>query len=307
MEDTNRFSRKALSDALERRNLRGDVGFGAFFNFFRVKFDIGGRPKVSIIIPTRDQLPLLDKLLTSLREKSSWPNYEIIVVDNQSGPKTRAYLKHSSVKTLRAPYPFNFSLMMNQGAEAAGGEYLLFLNNDMEIIESEWLEALLQYAQLRGVGAVGAKLIYPDITIQHAGVVLGLSHNTVAGHIFQGLHSASPGYQGWINTVRNVSAVTAACMMTPRELFRDMGGFEPKLGVAFQDVDYCLRLVENGYRIVYTPYSCLIHYESVTRGRAPDRGEEVRYMHERWGRLIADDPCYNPNLTLIRPDATLRN
>ena len=306
MEDTNRFSRKALNDSLERRNLHGEVGVGAFFNFFRVKYRIVGKPKVSIIIPTRDQLTLLDKLLSTLREKSSWPNYEIIVVDNQSGPRTRAYLKHSNVKTLRAPYPFNFSLMMNQGAKAANGEFLLFLNNDMEVIESEWIEALLEYAQLRDVGAVGAKLIYPDVTIQHAGVVLGLSHNTVAGHIFQGLPSASPGYQGWINTVRNVSAVTAACMMTPRELFQEMGGFEPKLGVAFQDVDYCLRLMEKGYRSVYTPHSCLIHYESVSRGRVPDRGEEVRYMHERWGRLIANDPYYNPNLTLTRPDATLR-
>ena len=168
------------------------------------------------------------------------------------------------------------------------------------------MEALLEHAQRPEIGAAGAKLVYHDATIQHAGVVLGLSHNKVAGHVFQGFPNDSPGYLGLINSVRNVSAVTAACMMTRKELFLDMGGFEPRLGVAFQDVDYCLRLQEAGYRIVYTPYACLIHHESASRGHNLDRHEEVDFMLERWGRWIADDPYYNPNLTLQRPDATLR-
>lgn len=306
MEDTNRFSMQALNDAVQRRNTPGRVEPGAFFNFYRVRYRIQGRPLISVIIPTRDRLQLLHQCLVSLREKTRYSNYEIIVIDNQSALETRAYLKHCDIRLLRAPYEFNFSRIMNEGSRKASGEYLLFMNNDMEITEPEWMEALLEHAQRKAVGAVGAKLIYPGATIQHAGVVLGLSHNRVAGHIFQGFPSGTSGYMGYINTIRNVSAVTAACMMTRKELFLEMGGFEPKLGVAFQDVDYCLRLREAGYRVVYTPYACLVHFESASRGHKIDRHEEVQYMLERWGHLIAHDPFYNPNLTLSRPDASLR-
>ena len=306
MEDTVRLSTKALSDALERRNVPGRVENGAFFNFFRVRYGIKGYPMVSVIIPTRDRLLMLETCLSSLVEKTGWANYEIIVVDNQSACPTRSYLKYSHVRLLRAPYPFSFSRMMNHAAQAARGDYLLFLNNDTKVVEPQWMESLLEQAQMEDVGAAGGKLIYDNATVQHAGVVLGLSHNEVAGHIFHGFPSGNPGYQGWLNTVRNVSAVTAACMMTRRKLFLDLGGFELKLGVAFQDVDYCLRLQQAGYRVVYTPYSCMVHYESISRGHTSDRKEEVHFMLERWGDKIANDPFYNPNLTLSRPDATLR-
>jgi GT2 family glycosyltransferase len=210
-------------------------------------------------------------------------------------------------RALKYPGRFNFSKINNVAAREAHGDYLLFLNNDTEVITPDWLEELLQLAQVQGVGAVGCKLLYKDGSIQHAGVVLGMSPDQVtgvAGHVFRGFGYEDPGYFGAINVVRNYSAVTAACMLMPRRVFEEMGGFDERLAVCYNDVDLCLRLRERGYRVVYTPYAELFHLESVTRGVTVD-AKEAQYMLDRWGSLIKHDPCFSPNLTLAKYNCEL--
>ncbi|MBF0496443.1 MAG: glycosyltransferase [Deltaproteobacteria bacterium] len=296
VEETNSASIKALTDALARRNIQGKVTVGQFFNFFRVIRRIPDRPLVSIIIPTKNKVNLLDKCLTTLTQKTEYDNYEIIIMDNGSDARTKEYLARLPHRVISYDLPFNYSKINNLGAGQANGDFLLFLNNDIEIIESYWLTALLEHTRRPEVGATGAKLLYSDRTVQHAGVVLGLSHNGVAGHVYQGLPGNSPGYNGYLNVIRNYSAVTGACLMTRKALFKGFGGFEERLGMAFQDVDYCLRLREAGYWIVYTPYACLIHHESKSRGHVPDKVNEKEYMLIRWGHMLKNDPFFSPNL-----------
>ncbi|MBF0508370.1 MAG: glycosyltransferase, partial [Deltaproteobacteria bacterium] len=230
VEETNSASIKALTDALARRNIPGKVTVGQFFNFFRVTRRIPGRPLVSIIIPTKNKADLLDKCLTTLTQKTEYDNYEIIIMDNGSDAQTKEYLAGLPHRVISYDLPFNYSKINNLGAGQANGDFLLFLNNDVEIISSYWLIALLEHACRPEVGATGAKLLYSDRTVQHAGVVLGLSHNGVAGHVYQGLPGDSPGYNGYLNVIRNYSAVTGACLMTRKALFKGFGGFEEKLG-----------------------------------------------------------------------------
>ncbi|MBF0550693.1 MAG: glycosyltransferase [Deltaproteobacteria bacterium] len=296
VEETNSASIKALTDALARRNIPGKVTVGQFFNFFRVTRRIPDRPLVTIIIPTKNKVNLLDKCLTTLTQKTEYDNYEIIIMDNESDAQTKEYLAKLPHQVISYDLPFNYSKINNLGADQARGDFLLFLNNDVEIITPYWLTALLEHACRPEVGATGAKLLYSDRTVQHAGVVLGLSHNGVAGHVYQGLTGDSPGYNGYMNVIRNYSAVTGACLMTRKALFKGFGGFEERLGTAFQDVDYCLRLGEAGYWIVYTPYACLIHHESKSRGHVLDKANEKEYMQARWGHVIKRDPFFNPHL-----------
>jgi GT2 family glycosyltransferase len=196
--------------------------------------------------------------------------------------------------------PFNFARLNNRAATLARGEHLLFLNNDVEAMTPEWLEALLEHAQRREVGAVGAQLLYADGSIQHAGVILGV--RGVAGHAHKYLPANNEGYFAFPHLIRNYSAVTAACLMIRKAVYAEVGGMDEHLAVTFNDVDLCLRLRAHGYLVVYTPYAQLYHHESRSRWYQPPRAEEVHYMLDRWGTLLARDPYYNPHLTLDRED-----
>lgn len=294
-------AKKALKEAISRRGIKGDVQDGLLPTFYRIKREIVGYPKVSIIIPIKDKIDLLKKCLESLRLKTTYRNYEIIIVDNNSSePNTLQYLSGLEEKIIPYPDEFNFSKINNLASSRAEGACLVFLNNDTEILSPDWLESLLEQSQRPEVGAVGCKLLYPNRSIQHAGVILRMSPDQetgVAGHIFNNLPECDPGYFGLANSLRNYSAVTGAAMMVRRTVFEQVGGFEEKLSVCYNDVDFCLRLREKGYLIVYTPYAELIHKESITRGTKVNR-EEALYMLSRWGKLIKKDPYYNSNLRL---------
>jgi glycosyltransferase involved in cell wall biosynthesis/ubiquinone/menaquinone biosynthesis C-methylase UbiE len=294
-------AKKALNDALVRRGIDGEVLDGKWISSYRVKRKIIGNPKVSIIIPTRDHVDLLRGCIDSLISKTTYSNYELIVIDNNSVEhETIEYLNKLDYLVISFPEKFNFSKIVNLGAKYAKGEYLLLLNNDIQIINPDWIDSMLEHAQRSDVGAVGCKLLYPGGTIQHAGVVLGLSpdpRNKVAGHIFIQQPDSSPGYFGLANVVRNVSAVTAAAMMIRKSIFEEVAGFDENLAVSYNDVDFCLKIRNSGYLIVYTPYAELLHHESISRGGNLDESE-VRYMLEKWGSALKNDPYYNPNLSL---------
>ncbi len=309
---------RALEDAMKRRNIIGEVLPGKFPGLFRVRREIEGNPEVSIIIPTKDRSDILRKCIETIKKKTIYNNYEIIIVDNNSKDiRTKDYLKNISklnnIKTLKYENPFNFSAINNYAARNSNSEYLLFLNNDVEVISPEWLSAMLEHAQRRDVGAVGCKLAYPNNTIQHAGVILGVTGTPglpgVAGHSHKHLPNEARGYFHRPHTIQDLSAVTAACMMVRKDVFEKVGGFDENLGVAFNDVDLCLKIRQKGYLIVYTPYAKLYHHESLSRGYEdnPDKQNrfsgEVRYMREKWGQVIDNgDPYYNPNLSLESED-----
>lgn len=297
--------RHALQEHLNRRGIAGEVVDGLTPFRYRVRYQIAGQPLVSIIIPIRDRVELLKRCLESIEEKTTYRHFEIIIVDNQSEePETLAYLARLPHTVVPMPGPFNYSQLNNVGAAHTRGEFLLFLNNDIEIISGEWLETLLEHAQRKEVGAVGAKLLYPNRTIQHAGVVLG--HGGVAGHAFWYLPEDFTGYFDFPQIIRNCSAVTAACMMMRKSVFVEVEGFDEKIRVAFNDIDLCLRVREKGYVIIYTPYAVLYHLESATRKSLHPVADE-EYVRRRWGRVIdAGDPYYSPHLSLKRFDFSLR-
>lgn len=255
---------------------------------------VKGHPLVSILIPFRDQPKLLENCLSSIHGKSSYQNTEIVLIDNGSvQPATGrllSKLKSSckpprSIKTVRVDEPFNFSRLINVGAQHASGEYLLLLNNDVEVLTPGWLEALLEQNQREHTGAVGARLLYPDGRIQHAGVQIG--GDDIAAHSFR----LSPADDPRVEAVRECSAVTGACLMTHADLFKQLGGLNVKeLPIAYSDVDYCLRAREMGLRVVYTPHATLIHHETVSRGNTNSPSEST-YMCRRWAREICDGAC----------------
>lgn len=295
-------AQKALADALLRRNIAGEVEINPEYGYYRIRREIVSPGKVTIIIPTRDRLSLLRRCIDSIESATDYKNYEIVIVDNGSeDSETLGYLKHTPHRVIRDEGEFNFSRLNNLAARQSDGEYLLLMNNDTEVIAGEWLSAMVEHAQRPEVGAVGAKLLYPDGRIQHAGVVIGLGG--VAGHS----HKFADGFRGtgyahFPNLIRNYGAVTAACLMMRREVFNEMGGLnEQELAVAFNDVDLCLRLRKRGYLIVYTPYALLYHHESASRGYELDR-KEVQYMMAKWRQELMSDPYYNPNLSLLVED-----
>jgi len=305
--DRTEAGRRALEDALARRGERGRVvpvdGVG-----FRVQRDLpppGERPRVAVIVPTRDRLELLRPCLEGVLRRSTYAPLELIVIDNGSvEPATRAFLAGLTgdprVRVLRDDGPFDFSRLNDRAARATDAPVLCFLNNDTEVVTPDWIEAMLEHALRPEVGAVGAKLLYPDGTVQHAGVVLGVLGS--AGHVLLGRPADDPGPGGRAALVCNYSAVTGACLMVRREAFRAVDGFaNPDLRVSFGDVDLCLRLAERGLRTVYTPFACLIHHESATRPRWTDPAEDAAFQR-RWGALVRDDPCYHPRLTRRRTD-----
>lgn len=308
--------KRAIEEHLIRCRTKGTVQHTKDLGFYRVKYEICGEPLVSIIIPNKDQSEALKKCLDSIRKKTSYRNYEIIIVENNSEePETFAFYKKiagEKIKIVTWEGEFNYSAINNFGVRHARGDYLLLLNNDVEIINVDWLTEMLSHCQRKEVGIVGAKLYYPDNTIQHAGIIIGIGG--VAGSVFVGLPRAFSGYLHKASIQLDLSAVTAACMLVKRSVFEQVGGLEEKLKVAFNDVDFCLRVREKGYLVVYDPYAELYHYESKTRG-AEDTKEKIRrfqteieYMRSHWiGLLKKGDPYYNCNLSLTKWDYSLKN
>lgn len=308
--------KRAIEEHLVRCRTKGTVQHTKDLGFYRVKYEVCGEPLVSIIIPNKDQSEVLKKCLDSIREKTSYRNYEIIIVENNSEePETFAFYKKiagEKIKIVTWEGEFNYSAINNFGVRHARGDYLLLLNNDVEIINGDWLTEMLSHCQRKEVGIVGAKLYYPDNTIQHAGIIIGIGG--VAGSVFVGLPRAFSGYLHKASIQLDLSAVTAACMLVKRSVFEQVGGLEEKLKVAFNDVDFCLRVREKGYLVVYDPYAELYHYESKTRG-AEDTKEKIRrfqteieYMRSHWiGLLKKGDPYYNCNLSLTKWDYSLKN
>ena len=304
-------TRRALSETLERRGLEGYVENGLLPDRFRVRLRIKGEPKVSIIIPTRDNASFLRRCVESIERRTTYPNYELLIVDNNSQElETVEYLGSLPHRVIPFREAFNYSRINNFAVSRADGEYVLLLNDDTEVTSGGWLEAMLEHAQRPEVGAVGAKLLYPDGRIQHGGVVVGVGspwEPGVAMHSHQFYSADAPGYAGALMVSTNYSAVTAACMLFRKSLFEELGGLEEEnLPIQFNDVDLCLRMRERGYYVVYTPFAELYHHESVSRGyRSGDRTENL-YMRERWGEVMDRDPYYNPNFSRGYADFNLR-
>lgn len=305
---------RAIEEALVRRGEPGRVVSSERLpGTYTVRYELTGAGRVSVIIPTRDHGEDVDRCLRSLFERSTYDDIEVVLLDNGStDPESLqvfgAWLKREPqrVKLITHDVPFNFSSINNYAARQSLGKYLLFLNNDTEILKPDWIEAMLEQAQRPSIGAVGAKLLYDDGTVQHAGVVVGLGG--VAGHSHKYFQGDAPGYFGTLQTVNNFSAVTAACLMVRRAVFEEVGGFDEGLAIAFNDVDFCLRVQAAGYRNVYLPHVELYHYESKSRGHenTPEKMErflrEQLVMHERWRTGEVPDPHYNRNLTLDTED-----
>lgn len=297
------LSMKAIKDFLDRECVVGEVHGGEHFNFFRTKRKIIGCPKVTIIIPTKDKVDLLRKCIESIENNTSYKNYEVIIIDNQSHEnETKIYLddlpkKYDNYSVIKFEEKFNYSKMNNFAVRYSKGIHLLFLNNDVEVKSSEWIEALLEHSQRQEVACVGAKLLYPDNKIQHVGVAVGFFG--CAEHIYKFADSNDIGYMGQFISIRNCSAVTAACMMVKRDVFDELNGFDENMKVGFGDTDFCMRAVEKGYLNVFTPYAELYHYESATRGKSviDPHPEDSIYFKSRWHEFILKgDPYYNPNL-----------
>lgn len=290
----------------------------AFETIFKISYQITGNPKISVIIANKDHEPELRRCITSILERSTYDNYEIIVVENNSeSQEIFEYYKkleeNEKIRIVTYKGEFNYSAVNNLGVRESDGEYILLLNNDTQVITVNWMEELLMYAQREDVGAVGAKLYYENKTIQHAGVVLALGAHRTAGHSHYGQHRENLGYMGRLCYAQNVSAVTGACLMVSRELFEKAGGLDEAFAVSLNDVDFCIKLREMGYLNVFTPFAELYHYESISRG-LDDKGEKARRYNEeserfrtKWKETLEKgDPYYNPNFSLDRSDFSLK-
>ena len=313
-------ARGAVADHLRRHGFANFkiTSTRAFETIFKITYEIIGEPKISIIIPNKDHVEDLRRCITSIIEKSTYDNYEIIVVENNS--ETReifAYYEelanNPAVKIITYKGDFNYSAINNLGVSEASGEYVLLLNNDIQIITVNWMEELLMYAQRPDVGAVGAKLYYPDKTIQHAGVVIGLGAHRTAGHVHYRQKRENLGYMGRLCYAQNMSAVTGACLLVKKALYEEAGGLDEGFAVSLNDVDFCLKLRRLGYLNVFTPFAEAYHYESASRGSDMTGEAAARYnaesarFREKWkAELEAGDPYYNPNFSLDKSDFSLR-
>lgn len=310
-------AKKALAAHLERCGLKGEVLDSSVPTTYHIKYEIDGNPLISVIIPNKDHTDDLDICLKSLYEKSLYKNFEVIIVENNSTEKeTFEYYekikqRYENLKVVIWTGIFNYSAINNFGVNYAKGEYILLLNNDVEIINGSCLEEMLMFAQRKDVGAVGAKLYYSDDTVQHAGVILGLGGT--AGHAHKHFGRSHPGYMARASIAQNLTACTAACLMMRRDVFDEVGGLDESFEVAFNDVDLCMKIREKGYLVVFTPYAELYHYESKSRGNdsTPEKLErfrgEIDRFKEKWQKQLDDgDPYYNPNLTLTRDDFSLK-
>lgn len=308
--------KRAIEAHLQRRGEKGEVSLKKDLGFYRVVYPVKKQERISVVIPSKDQWETLKACLDSIREKTTYPDYEIIVVENNSRePETFEYYKtidgKDNIRVITWDKPFNYSAINNFGIRHASGQYVICLNNDIQVITGGWMEELLGVCQREEVGVVGAKLYYPDDTIQHAGIVVGIGG--IAGSLFVGMKRERSGYLHKASLMQDLSAVTAACMMVKKKAFEEAGGFEEKLAVAFNDVDLCLKIREKGYLVVYDPYVEMYHYESKTRGREDTKEKvrrfqgEIEYMRTRWiGILKEGDPCYNKNLSLAKWNYSLK-
>ena len=300
-------ARRAVQEHLDRRGIAGTV-VPSLGVYLQTKYALPKeRPMVSIVIPTRDRLSSLQKCLDSIFHKTDYQTYEVIVIDHESNDhETLEFLaalrKRDGVRVERIEGGFNYSRLNNRGVELARGSLIALLNNDVEVINDDWLSEMVSRAMQSDVAMVGARLWYPNGTIQHGGVILGAGG--IAGHAHAGLRRDEPGYFARAHLAQDICAVTAACALVKRQAYLQVGGFDENLAVTFNDIDFCLRLREAGYWIVWTPYAELIHHESASRGfddSAPKQMRflaEVDYMKSKWGHILHHDPFYNPNLSL---------
>lgn len=309
--------KKALMEHYKRCGLPAEAEFTGIFIVYRTRFRVQGEPRVSILIPNKDHIEDLEKCISSVMERSTWKNKEIVVIENNSEEKsTFAYYeklkgRYENVKIVTWEGGFNYSAINNFGAEYADGDYYLLLNNDTEVITPDWLEQMLGYCQREDTAIVGAKLLYPDDTVQHAGVVIGMGG--FAGHILTGFGKNHTGYMGRLAAAQEVSAVTGACLMVKREIFEKLSGLdEINFKVALNDVDFCLRAGALHKKVVFLPDVQLYHYESKSRGleTTPEKQQrfqkEISAFQEIYGELLKKgDPYYNPNLSLVRGDCSL--
>ena len=305
---------RALDEHFKRTGISARAEITQNLGFYRIHREIQGNPLISVIIPNKDHAEDLRKCLDSIYEKSTYSNFEVLVAENNSEEyETAAFYrkmpgKYQNSRVIVWKGGFNYAAINNFAAKEAKGEYLLFLNNDVEVISENWMEEMLGICQLTQVGGVGAKLYYPDKTIQHAGIVIGMGG--VAGHMLTGTF----GYVGRSTMPQNLSAVTAACMMVSRRAFDQVGGFDESFRVAYNDVDLCMKLTEKNYQIVFTPYAELYHYESRSRGpedteeKRKRLSKEVQRFREKWPEILQKgDPYYNPNLSLADGNGSLKD
>ena len=311
-------AKRALSAHLERLGLVGTVGDAVVPTTYKIQYDIIGEPLISIIIPNKDHTDDLEKCLNSVYTKSTYKNFEVIVVENNSTEtETFEYYenaknKYNNFRVITWESGFNYSAINNFAVKQAKGEYVLLLNNDIEVITPDWIEQMLMFAQRYDVGAVGSKLYYDDDTIQHAGVIVGLGG--VAGHSHKYFNRENPGYMARAVIAQNLSACTAACLLVKKSVYDQVGGLDEEYAVAFNDVDFCMSIRKAGYLIVFTPFSEFYHYESKSRGdeNTPEKrarfNSEVFRFQDKWGaELKKGDPYYNPNLTLDDENFALKN
>jgi GT2 family glycosyltransferase len=301
-------SLKALSEHFARQGIEAEIS-SALEIYHRVRWPLpADLPLVSLVIPTRNRADMLRRCVEGIRHRTDYAPWELIIVDNGSDEQDALdYLARLQgdprIRVLKDDQPFNFASLNNRAAALARGSILGFLNNDLAVIERDWLREMVSQALREGIGAVGARLLYPDGQVQHAGVVLGIGG--VAGHLHRFTRAGDAGYFGRAQLAQNFSAVTAACMLVPKPVFEMVGGFDAaNLPIAFNDVDLCLRIVDQGYRIVWTPHATLYHHESASRGHEDTPQKQARfrsecaYMRARWGDRLLSDPNFNPNLSL---------
>jgi len=296
--------RLALEAHLERQAARGHVTVDWRTHAYWIKRDLAEPKPISVIIPVRDRVDLLARCLDSITRETTYAPYEIVIVDNDSRTEeARAYLSGLEHRVLNYGGPFNYSAINNLAVEQTESSWLLFLNNDTEVINGDWLTIMAEHIQRPEVGAVGPRLLYPDDTVQHGGIVVGVGG--IAEHAFRGFPAEAPGVCRQLQVTRNYSAVTGACLLTRRDVFNKVHGFdEERLPVTFNDVDLCLKIRRAGYLVVYTPFARLYHHESGTRRRTVEP-METGVMRERWAEVLDDDPYYNPNLSRERADFSL--
>lgn len=312
---TNSSGLKAVHEAASAEDARVLTRPGILPNTYRVSWPIPeNRPLASIIIPTRDTVDLLATCVNSVLAKTAYENYEILIVDNQSiEPRTHKYFESlvgsDRIRLLPYDHEFNYAAINNWAVSQSSGEIIVLLNNDIEVIEPSWLDEMIAHASRASIGCVGAKLLYPDGTVQHGGVITGIQG--VAGHAHKHFSGNSPGYFGRLQLTHNMSAVTAACLAVRKGTYMEVGGLDEQLKVAFNDVDFCLRVRDAGYRNLWTPHARLYHHESVSRGTDTSGEklvrfqEECAFMRKRWELTLRNDPYYSPNLTLLDEDLSI--
>ena len=305
--------RRALLEAMQRRRLAACVTVQSHGQY-RVSYPIHGEPPhVTLVVPTRNGGRLLQTCIDSVLARTDYAPYDIVIIDNGSDESEtlrllQSYANHPQCRVVRDPRPFNYAALHNAVVPGVRGDYILLLNDDVEVKANGWLREMVSLAMQQGVGAVGARLLYPNGTLQHGGVILV---NGVADHAHKHLPADHPGYMGRAQVRQNVSAVTAACMLLPKYVYLQVGGMDEELAVAFNDVALCLAIGQAGYRIVWTPYAELYHHESATRGYEDNPEKiarflrEVEYMQQRWGHRLKFDPAFNPNLHDLREDFAL--